>query len=313
MSYKCIDVHYHVFPPQVLTKSPVMTRIFTGMPLISNWTSSTALDAMERDGIGSSILSFPVPSMAAAGVREQRDLARACNDFYADLVTCHPTRFGLFAGLPPLTDIDGALTEIDYAYSRLGADGVRVMSVYGDRWLGDEAFNPIWEDLDRRGAVVFVHPDLPNCCAGLSNFAAIELPFDTARTAVSLWRSGALKRYSRIRFILSHGGGALPMVAGRLLDRIELPGAAPEVAMAEGLAAFRALYFDTANAATPPALHATLALAESGHVLFGTDYPFVSVKRQLDYLARSRLAADVLQAIAVANALKLLPRLAPIA
>lgn len=304
----CIDVHYHILPPQVLAASPVMTRIFADMPGVSGWSPASALDAMDRDGVLASMLSFPTPSMAGADVQDQRDLARVCNEFYADLVRQHPTRFGLFAGLPPLTDLDSALAEIDYAYDVLQADGVRVMSVYRDRWLGDPSFEPVWAELDRRAAVVFVHPDMPACCTGLPNFAALELPMDTARTAESLWRTGVLRKYPRIRFILSHGGGALPMIAGRLLDRIELPGGPSVPAAAEGLAAFRAFYFDTANAATPPALAATLALADGEKVLFGTDYPFVSVAKQVAYIAASGLTPGVVEAIRSGNAMRLLPK-----
>jgi aminocarboxymuconate-semialdehyde decarboxylase len=211
--------------------------------------------------------------------------------------------------LPPLTDIDGALAEIARAYDQLAADGVRVMSVYQDLWLGDPTFDPIWAELDRRDAVVFVHPDQPCGCATMPSYAAIELPFDTARTVESLWRFDVSRRFPRIKFILSHGGGALPMIAGRLIDRIELPHEASVSTASEGIGYFRRFYFDTANAATPPALNATLALAASDRVLFGSDYPFVSVGRQIEHLRNSGLPTHELHAILGGNAGKLIPRL----
>jgi len=307
---RCIDVHHHVFPTDYLERAPGrMSALLRSLPGVANWRAETALVDMDRDGVGTAVLSFPTPRSWPADILDQRALARACNEYYARLVADHPGRFGLFAGLPPLTDVDGALAEIEYAFATLGADGVRVMSVYGDKWLGDASFTRVWEELDRRGAVVFVHPDTGDCCSALPNLASLELPLDTARTAASLWQSGALQRWPGIKFILSHGGGALPMIAGRLRDRIVAAGEPDNSGLGDPLQTFRRLYYDTANAATPPALSALRALADPEHILFGSDAPFAPIAAQRAYLARAGLSRAERRGIERANAAALLPGL----
>lgn len=304
-----IDVHNHVFPSQYLRAAPSpMRKALEGIAGVVDWTPEGQLAAMDRDGIRAAVLSFPTPRAWSNSIEAQRELARDVNEFYARLVAKYPRRFGMFASLPPLTDVDGALVEIDYAYDTLAADGVRVMTVYGDRWLGEPSFAPIWEALDRRNAAVFVHPDTGSCCSSLPNIAALELPLDTARAAASLWQSGVLERWPHIRFILSHGGGALPMIAGRLRDRTPLVGEPAEV-REDPLIAFRVLSLDTANAATPPALNAMLALVGPQNILFGTDHPFVTVDRQIRYLRAAGLPESGLTSLQHRNAERILKRL----
>ena len=146
-------------------------------------------------------------------------LARACNEFGAKLVQAHPTRFGLFATLP-LPDVDASLKEIAYAYDTLKADGIGLLTSYDDVWLGNKAFRPVMEELNRRKAVVAVHPTAANCCRNLEygrlGPGSIEYGTDTTRAIIGVAFSGDATRFPEIRFIWSHAGGSLPFLAGRI-------------------------------------------------------------------------------------------------
>ena len=305
-----IDVHHHIIPPPYLEKAPPSANFQRTLA----WTPQKTLEEMDQNGIAVSMLSFATPYLWFSGIEPGRQLARMCNDYCAEHMRENVGRFGLFAGLPPLGDTEGCLREIAYALETLHADGVTVMTSYGDHYLGDAAYAPVWEELDRRQAVVFVHPSNPTCCnpvnVGVPS-AFAEWPFDTARTVMSLWASNALLRWPHIRFIFSHGGGALPMIADRI-DKFgrPKPGAGPDgPRLHDALSQIRTLYFDTANAANPPALAATRAMADPGHILFGSDYPYIPAARAVDGLARAQLNRQELRAIERDNAIALMPRL----
>ena len=305
-----IDVHHHIIPPQFLKEAPPSAAFQRNWAW---WTPQKSLEEMDQNGIAVSMLSFATPYHWFPGVEPGRRLARMCNDYCAEHMRDNVGRFGLFAGLPPLEDTEGCLREIAYAFETLHADGVTVMTSYGDHYLGDAAYAPVWEELNRRQAVVFVHPSDPTCCkpnVGVQS-AFAEWPFDTARTVMSLWVSNALLRWPHIRFIFSHGGGGLPMIAHRI-DKFGRPDpkAGPDAPrLHDALSQIKTLYFDTANAANPPALAATRAMVDPGHILFGSDYPYVSAAQIVDDLARAQLNPQELRAIERDNAIALMPRL----
>ncbi len=305
-----IDVHHHIIPPQFLAEAPPSANFQRNWAW---WTPQKTLEEMDQNGIAVSILSFATPYLWFSGIEPGRRLARMCNDYCAEHMRDNGGRFGLFAGLPPLEDTEGCLREIAYAFDTLQADGVTVMTSYGDHYLGDAAYAPVWEELDRRQAVVFVHPSDPTCCnpvnVGVPS-AFAEWPFDTARTVMSLWVSNALLRWPHIRFIFSLGGGGLPMIADRI-DKFGRPGPDGQ-RLHDALSQIKALYFDTANAANPPALAATRAMADPGHILFGSDYPFVPAARAVEDLAHAQLNRQELRAIECDNAIALMPRLGAI-
>jgi predicted TIM-barrel fold metal-dependent hydrolase len=212
--------------------------------------------------------------------------------------------------VPPLSDTDGVLKEVAYAYDALGADGVTVMTNYERRYLGDETFAPVWQELNRRKAVVFVHPADAPCCMAINDGVSQgygEWPFDSARTVMSLWAGNALAQWPEIRFIFSHGGGALPMIADRI-DNFGRPGSKGSPPTHDALDFIGKLYFDIANAAGPSALPAVRGMADPRHILFGSDFPYVPIGRGVDHLAQAGLAPGILLAIERNNALALLPR-----
>lgn len=304
---KRIDVHHHFIPPQYLKEGPPSVA----MSKVENWSPAHAIEDMDRHGIDTSVLSFSSPYLWFPGLDNGRRLARLCNDYSAQIVRDYPRRFGLFAGVPPLADTEGCVHEIEYALDKLHAQGITVMTSYGNSWLGDAAFAPVWDELNRRDAVVFVHPAIPTCCTSLGHGVPpsyVELPFDSARSVANLWFSGALERWSRIRFVFSHGGGALPMVADRI-DKFGRPGKESGSQLHDAATQFDKLYFDTANAANPAALAGLRAFANPRRILFGTDYPYVPLAREVDDLARADMSPQQRRAIERDNALLLMPTL----
>ena len=187
-----------------------------------------------------------------------------------------PGRFGNFATLP-LPDIEGALLETAYALDTLKADGIVLLSSYADKYLGDPFFAPLWQELDRRAAVVFIHPgrtalqDLEGIPA-----AVVDFPFATTRTAVDLVLRGVLDRHSNVRVILSHAGGFVPYAGHRFAMLAKaLPGAPVDEAESEALlATFRRFYFDTALSSSPPTVAGLHSFADPSRILFGSDFPY---------------------------------------
>jgi predicted TIM-barrel fold metal-dependent hydrolase len=304
-----IDVHHHFFPP-VLIDGFVKASARVAAPA-RNWTLAKSLEQMDRGGVATSILSVPFRPHPGEG-EATRTLIRACNDHAAQLMRDHAGRLGLFAYLP-LPDIDGTLAEIAYALDVLEADGVGLFTSYDNKWLGDALFRPVMEELDRRRAIVYVHPLSPQCCGNLmphvpASFA--EYPQDTNRAVMSLLFSGTFSRYPQIRWIVSHGGAAVPLLAGRVgaLAKAQvrnLPEALPNGIDHE----LKRLHYETANAAYAPNLAALLKLVPLAQILFGSDYPYVSVVDNLADLGNAGLARHEQIAIEQENAVRLFPRL----
>jgi 6-methylsalicylate decarboxylase len=208
-----IDVHHHLFPPAY--RAAIGNRA-AGQPA---WSLAQSVEAMDQGGIATSALSVSSPGVWFGDVPEGRRLSRIVNDYGAMAAKDYPGRFGLFAALP-LADIDGSLREIEYALDTLNADGIGLLTSYGDKWLGDAAFAPVWTELNRRKAVIYTHPTTAACCGNLHNdvpAVMIEWATDTTRTAASLLFSGTAARYPDIRWILSHGGGTMPFLLSRFV------------------------------------------------------------------------------------------------
>jgi predicted TIM-barrel fold metal-dependent hydrolase len=242
---------------------------------------------------------------------QTRNLARIINDYGAKMSQEFPGRFGLFAALP-LPDIEGSLREIEYALDTLKADGIGVMTNYGDRWLGDASFAPVWEELNRRKAVICTHPNTPACCGNLKDevgVGTIEWATDTTRTVASLLFSGTAARYPDVRWILSHGGGTMPFLLGRFV-RQEVEMKEREKRLPKGLMyELKKFYYDTAQANHPGALAALLKLAPVSQILYGTDYPYRTSAEENDGLTAQHFPPKDLLAIERDNALRILPRL----
>jgi 6-methylsalicylate decarboxylase len=306
-----VDVHHHFFPPgyldvaeQVIGNKPT--------PLMTGWSAAGVLDHMDKSGVETAILSISPWGPRFKDAEQARQLARLCNDYAVQLSHDHPGRFGLFAAMP-LPDTDGTLKEIEYALDTLKADGIGLMTSYAGKWPGDPAFGAVFEELNRRKAVVYFHPNTPQCCGTLVPDSApsmLEWPYDTGRAVLSLLLSGSLVRYPDIHWIFSHAGGPVPALAGRIVNmtngRKDLPQIAPQGVMHE----LTRLHYDTANAYFAPTMAALLKFVPVSQVLFGSDYPYYALEQNVGGLAEIPLTQAERQAIDRGNAARLMPRFA---
>ena len=269
MSAGKIDTHQHFFP-KVYVETVGLDTLARQMPnqKAPEWSPERALAMMDANGISEGIISVS----AGPTVADMATLFRKCNESAAELRQQHPGRFGSFASLP-LPDIDASLAEAAYCLDHLNADGFILFTNYDGKYLGDDHFVPLFEELNRRKAVVLIHPTDPAYVVPrLAPASVLEFPFETTRTATSLIVSGGVARFPEIRFILSHAGGTLPYLVPRVSLSISMmPGVAERVGDVK--AAFRAFYYDTALSAGASTLSALMQVAPSDHVLFGTDFP----------------------------------------
>jgi predicted TIM-barrel fold metal-dependent hydrolase len=309
-----IDTHHHPYPPVYVEKTRDVLRRTTHAfyDRLTRWQPSQAVEAMDKDGIAVSVLSVSTPSVWLGDNAASRAFARACNDASARIQSDYKGRFGHFASLP-LPDVEGSLREIEYAFDTLKADGIALTTNYDDKYPGEEAYAPVFDELNRRKAVVYFHPTAASFAFNRVKDIpppTIEFPFDTTRTITSLLFSGTLSRCPDVRWLFSHGGGALAMVANRLVglarNRPELGARVPNGVMNE----LGKLYLDVVGVTTPGALTAILDIVPMSQLLFGTDYPFWPPETTIKGLAALNLSAADLAAIERGNALALLPGLA---
>ena len=303
-----VDVHHHLFPPPFVAQL-VDSEHYLASGVASRWTPQLSIDDMDEAGIATAFTSITAPGFALVADGRRAAIARECNEFGARMMRDHGERFGLFACLP-LPDVEASLREIDHALDTLRADGIGVLTSYGNRWLGDAAFAPVFDELHRRGAVVYVHPTTADCCRNLMPGIAdwvIEFPVDTTRTIASLLFSGTLARCPGIRFIFAHVGGVLPLVAEHLVRAALVEHLARNVPGGVR-AAMGALHFDTALRMHTAGIRAALELVEPTQLLLGTDAPLRRSADQLAELHGNSLPSSVLRAIEGENARRLLDR-----
>lgn len=310
-----IDVHAHFVTPSYVQAALAAGHVHPdGMPGYPQWSPEEHLDFMDRTGIRASLLSISSPGVHFGDDAAARELAREVNEYAAGLVKDHPDRFGHFASLP-LPDVEGSLAELAHALDVLGSDGVTVETNAHGAYLGDPRFEPLWQELDRRGTAVFVHPTSPLCAEEVSlgrPRPMLEFIFDSTRAASDLIFHGVLTRYPRIQWVFTHGGGALPLLAERLeLFRAALYPTGPDTpSAAEQLGA---LWFDMAGTPFPHQVGALDAAFGTDRLLYGSDYcwtPAALASVQIASVDAAPQPADgTWRALTTRNAVRLLPRL----
>ena len=297
-----IDVHHHVVPPEFADDSLPIKLPDTAMQLRSmdSWHIQTAITSL-------------TPRVVLKNIHRLREVARACNEFQAQMLRDHPARFGSFA-LLPLPDVDGTLAEINYALDVLRLDGVGLFSSVNERYLGDPSFDPVFDELNRRKAVVFIHPthcEAPEHTGLRAPPFVVEYVFDTTRAIVNLIYTDTLKRCPDIRFIVAHCGGTVPFLAQRIAMMEGHRGARN---VTEVLPTLRSLYYEIASTTSGYALRSLQEVADPTHILWGSDLPFVYGERLQEEIhhweAYDGFDATVRRNVEQMNALRLFPRFA---
>lgn len=301
-----IDVHHHYVPP---VHAEAMAKHGGSAP---KWSLQLSFADMAKASVTTAVLSLVPPGVWFGDVEDGRRLARACNEYGAQLRRDHPGRFGLFAAVP-LPDTEGSLREIEYALDVLKADGIGLYTSYGEKYLGDPAFVPVFDELNRRKAVVYTHPLNPACCTHLADGvgpSSIEFATDTTRTIASLifGKGGTAFRCSDVQFIWSHSGGTLPFLIGRFIREQAVR---KDPRMPDGpLPIVRKYFYEIAQGNEPGQLAALFKLVPVSQVMFGSDFPYREAAEAATGLDSYPLAAADRAAIDRQTALRLLPHLA---
>jgi predicted TIM-barrel fold metal-dependent hydrolase len=301
-----IDVHHHIAPPTWL--AAVRQAKLDNPPMV-NWSPEKSLEDMEKGGVATAITSPTTPQLGFLPAADAARIARESNEYARKIANEHPGRFGVFAMLP-MPYVDESLKEIAYAFDTLHADGIGMMTSYGDKWLGYGEFQPVFDELNRRKAVVYTHPTSANCCVNLVRGvpdASVELGADTTRTIVNLIFTGASRRYADINFIFSHGGGVLTAVAERLqIQMVTTPPYAGKVTRDQVDHELNRFFYDTAQVANAVTIEALSKLVPASQIVFGSDFPYRTSAEHVAGLSR-RFSGEVLQGIERDNAVRILP------
>jgi 6-methylsalicylate decarboxylase len=326
---RAIDCHHHFASPAYLKAlAPKEGHVPRGYTTNMTWfqgatvrgySAAKDFEDMNQQGVATAMVSCTTPGVWFGDPDETRFLARDMNEFGAKMMSDYKGRFGLFAVLP-LPIIEDSLREIEYALDTLKADGVGILTSYGDHWLGDPIFRPVLDELNRRKAVVFVHPTDAPCCQELIPGVAagtVEWNTDTARTIFSLLANGSATRYGDTRFIFSHGGGTMPSLVERfgiggpdnVADNLARP-AEPN----SRLYHLRRFHYDTAQSSNPVQMQGLKMVVGASQIVFGSDAIDPAAVNQMAKhirgLQKCGFSAAELAGIYRGNAEPLFPRLA---
>ncbi|ROQ16629.1 MULTISPECIES: amidohydrolase family protein [unclassified Curtobacterium] len=267
-----IDVHAHfVTADYVAAARAAGYEQPDGMPAWPSWSLAGQLGDMDRRGIARAVLSVSSPGVHFGDDDRAAELARTLNDEAAAIAAAHPDRFSYFASLP-VPDVDSAVLEARRTLQGPGAVGVVLESNAHGQYLGDPALEPLWAELDARGAAVFVHPTSP---VGWEHTALgrprpmLEFMFDSTRSIVDLVFAGVLDRYPDVRVIVPHSGATLPVLSDRIALFQQLFGATAGTMPWKD--AMRRLWFDTAGTPFPLDVPVLAEVAGTDRLLYGSD------------------------------------------
>jgi 6-methylsalicylate decarboxylase len=310
-----VDLHHHVIPDFYWEASNENGNAAGGINP-PRWSLESAIAYLDEAEIDVAVASISTPGVHFGDDSAARSLARQVNEYLAGLKHDRPDRFGGFAVLP-LPDVEGSLEQIAYALDVLELDGVSIFTNAGGRYLGDDRFAPVFTELQRRAAVVFVHPTAsPDPIAhtlGLPD-TLLDYPVDSSRAIAKLHYSNTFARTPDVKYVFVHAGGTIPFVASRfaIVDEMDvIPGQQERGAFADTMAR---LYWDTASAFSDPVVHMLRSVTGLANVVFGSDYPYpldaisIGGLRQLEHTAE--LNNTEREALLAGSAARLIPRLA---
>ncbi len=273
-----IDTHQHHIPEFYKRALEGIGVNGSGENPWPRWSVEQMIDVLERKGIAAAVSSISSPGVYFGDVAFATKLARECNEFSAGLVGDHRSRIAAL-GVVPLPDTAAACREAEHALDTLKLDGISLLTHVGKSYLGQPEYDEFFAELNRRRAVVFLHPVRPNQ-EGLAEYdfptGTVELPTDTTRAVTNMFFHGYPERFPDIRFMISHAGGTLPMVIYRIRNMAKKPEIAAR--LPKGVDHYlKQLYFDLAQASVLLIQRALEDIADPNRILFGSDYPFSQV------------------------------------
>ena len=309
-----IDTHHHILPDFFWRETNDSHDPVGGLAPME-WSKEAMISFMDDAGIDVAVTSVSTPGVHLGDGEKARSLARRCNEFAAELVHTRPDRFASFACLP-LPDIDTSLEELSYALDVLKLDGLVLFTNSRGVYLGDATLEPVFEELERRKAVVFVHPNpSPDAVAHSLSLPdnLLDFPTDTNRAVAQMHYTNRFAHTPNVKYIFSHAGGSIPFLAARfaIIDEMDfIPGGEQRGTAAD---MFHRMYWDTALAASDPVLRMLRDVAGIDQVLFGTDFPYLrrdlAVKANQRISESSELNDSERRAVLGGNASRLFPRL----
>ena len=314
MAQHFIDVHQHIIPDfytSAIKKIGQRAEHGEGFP---KWSEDLSLEMMDKYDIAAAVISISSPGVYFGDSDFAGELARQCNEHCARIVNDKSDRFGFFATLP-MPAVESAVKEAVYALDVLKADGIGLMASSGVKFLGDQDFDELMFELNRRKSVVYIHPNIHPSSIGLKLDIPgfyIEFLFDTTRAVGNLIFSGTIERYPDIRWILPHAGGCVPYIAWRL-SLANLDPKILERAPRGVMAYLKSFYYDTALSTSPYALKPLIELVGPEQILFGSDFPYAPdplvAKEISDFKGLEFINHSDWRLIERGNALKLFPDL----
>jgi predicted TIM-barrel fold metal-dependent hydrolase len=315
-----IDVHQHPIPDHYKRALAKVGIMGSGENPWAEWSLKGQLELMDEVGITAVINSIASPGAYFGDVELAIRICRECNEGSAKMVADRPHRFGAFA-LLPLPDAKAAIREVEYALDTLKLEGICLLSHVADRPLGHPDDDELYAELDRRNAVVFVHP-LRNQAKNMPVYGypsgMTELVLDTTRAIHNLLWNGTFGRFPNIRWIMPHGGGTIPFLVYRMSSMDHRPHVRDKLPGGTVASALRSLWYDTAEIHAPGPLKALMEIADPSRIVFGSDYPFSRHRNPAQdvrdttagFRAFDGWDAATRRAVERENALKLFPRLA---
>lgn len=311
-----IDTHQHLLPDFFWEETENASAPVGGLAPL-RWSKEATISFMDDAGIDIAVLSLSTPGVHTGDGAKASALARRCNEFLAELVRARPDRFRGFACLP-LPDVDASLVELSYVLDVLHIDGLVLFTNSNGVYLGDPTLEPVFEELERRKTVVFVHPN-PSPDASAHTFGLpdnlLDFPTDTNRAVAQLHYTNRFARTPNVKYIFSHAGGSIPYLAARfaIIDEMGFIQGGDQRGTAADM--FRQIYWDTALAASDPVFRMLRDVAGIDQVLFGTDFPYLrrdlAVRSRQNILQSSALRDSESSAVLGGSAAHLFPRLDP--
>jgi len=275
-STRLIDTHQHPIPEYYKRALASVGVGGSGENPWAAWSLEQQLALMDEVGIVAAVNSIASPGVYFGDAAFATRLARECNEESAKMVADHPHRFGAFAILP-LPDVGAAIREVEHSLDVLKLEGVCLLTHVGTRHLGHTDEDELYAELDRRNAVVFVHP-LRNQATNMPVYTypsgMTELVLDTTRAIHNLLWNGTFAKFPNIRWIMPHGGGTVPFLIYRMSAMDNHPKARERLPGGTVRSALRTLYYDVAEINAPGPLRCLMDIAEPSHILFGSDFPF---------------------------------------